>query len=347
MAHGGKTVDSRGAFYVSVALLGWSSVLLFLHHLAPHIDVWTANGWRYGMCGLALLPMVGIGRRRGVAPPDIWRRAIPPAVLNSMGQVCFGASIYFIEPGLAGFLLRFSLVSSTFGAFALFADERVLLRSRTFWCGMLLLVLGSLATVFLGVQPIEGDTFVGVMLGAAGGLLFGLYGVAVRYTMHGVPPLYSFSAISSLTALVMVVLMLTVGERHGLMVLELRGSLVASLVVSAVLGIAIGHIFFYSAIARLGVAVSGAIVQLAPFLGGAGSVLIFREILTVWQWLGGVVMLVGSAVLLRAERQRGRPASVVKRGFPVELEDVGDPTALAAEACRPVEEDSAPLSSRG
>jgi drug/metabolite transporter (DMT)-like permease len=342
MAHRGKTVDSRGAFYVSVALLGWASVLLFLRHLAPHIDVWTANGWRYGMCGLALLPMVGIGRRRGLAPPDIWRRAIPPAVVNSLGQVCFGAMIYFIQPGLAGFLLRFSLVSSTFGAFALFADERVLLRSWIFWSGMLLLVLGSLATIFLGVQPIEGDTVVGVLLGAASGLWFGLYGVAVRYTMHGVPPLYSFSAISSLTALVMVVLMLTVGRRHGLMVLELSWPLIGWLVVSAVIGIAIGHIFYYEAIARLGVAVSGAIVQLAPFLTGAGSVIVFGEILTAWQWLGGVVMLVGSAVLLRAEQQRSRPPPGAEETFPVELEDAGDPTALAAEACRPREEGSAP-----
>ncbi len=331
MAHRGKAFDSRGAFYVSVALLGWSSVLLFLHYLAPHIDVWTANGWRYGMCGLALLPMVGIGRRRGVVPPDIWRRAIPPAVFNSLGQVCFGASIYFIEPGLAGFLLRFSLVSSTFGAFALFADERVLLRSGAFWSGMLLLVAGSLATIFLGVEPIVGETVVGVLLGAAGGLLFGLYGVAVRSTMYGVPSLYSFSAISSLTAFVLVVLMLAVGRRHGLMVLELSWPLVSALVISAVIGIAIGHIFFYAAIARLGVAVSGAIVQLAPFLGGAGSVLIFGEILTVWQWLGGFIMLVGSGVLLRAEQRRCQPVPGEAQAFPVELEDVGDPTALAAE----------------
>ncbi len=272
MAHQGKAFDPQGACYVSVALLGWSSVLLFLHYLAPHIDVWTANGWRYGMCGLALLPMVGIGRRRGVVPPDIWRRAIPPAVFNSAGQVCFGASIYFIGPGLAGFLLRFSLVSSTFGAFALFADERVLLRSGVFWSGMLLIVVGSLATILLGAEPIVGDTVVGVLLGAAGGLLFGLYGVAVRYTMYGVPSLYSFSAISSLTALVMVALMLTLGRLHGLEAVTLAWPLVAALVSSALLGIVLGHIFFYAAIARLGVAVSGAIVQLAPFLGGVGSV---------------------------------------------------------------------------
>lgn len=332
MAQRGRAFDSAGASCVAVALVSWSSVLLFLRHLAPHIDVWTANGWRYGMCGLALLPLVGRGRRRGIAPPDIWKRAILPAVMNSTGQVCFGASIYFIEPGLAGFLLRFSLVSSTFGAFALFADERALLRSGVFWCGMVVLVLGALATIFLGAEPIAGATVIGVMLGAAGGLLFGLYGVSVRYTMHGVPSVYSFSAISSLTAAVMVILMLGLGADHGAGVLSLTWPLIGVVVVSAILGIAIGHIFYYAAIARLGVAVTGAVVQLAPFLCGAGSVVIFHEVLTRWQWIGGFVMLIGGAVLLRAERHRARPAGPGEPPFPLELEDAGDPTALASEA---------------
>ena len=324
--------DFRGIIYVLVTLLGWSSVLLFLRHLHTYIDAWTANGWRYGMCAMGLFPLFLNRWARGGLPRNIWKRALAPAALNSIAQVCFGFSIYYIEPGLAGFLLRVALISSTFGAFVLFVDERMLLRSRLFWGGMLLVVAGSIGTVVLGVNPIRGGTLVGVCLGASAGGLFGLYGVSVRYFMRGVPSLHSFAIISSYTALAMVALMIGFGATHGLTVLKLAPQEIICLVLSAVLGIAIGHIFYYASIARLGVAISGAVVQLAPFLTGVAAIVVFGEILTMGQWSSGVIMLIGGGLLLRAEKSRraitvssGRPA------FPVELEDAGDPGAIAAE----------------
>ncbi|MFQ5430008.1 MAG: DMT family transporter [Phycisphaerae bacterium] len=329
-----KAHDLRGVVYVTITLLGWSSVLLFLRHLHTYIDGWTANGWRYGMCALVLLPTLFTQNARERLPADLWRRAIPPALLNSAGQVCFGFSIYYIEPGLAGFLLRVALISSTFGAFILFADERVLLRNRVFWGGMSLVVAGSIGTITFDDQPIAGMTATGVFLGAASGAFFGLYGVSVRYWMRGVPSMQSFAAISTCTALVMVGLMLAYGDSQGMKVLQLAPRELSFLILSAFLGIAIGHIAYYASIARLGVAIAGAVVQLAPFLGGAASVVIFHEILTAGQWVSGIIMLIGGALLLRAEQQRRLPIAErpVEPAFPVELEDAGDPSALCAES---------------
>jgi hypothetical protein len=72
------------------------------------------------------------------------------------------------------------------------------------------------------------------------------------------------------------------------------------------IGIALGHVFYYAAMARLGVAVASAVIQLAPFLGGAASVVIFHEVLTSGQWTSGLVLLGGAALLLRAEQRRPR-----------------------------------------
>ncbi len=346
-------VDLRGVFYVVVTLVGWSSVLLFLRHLAPFIDAWTANGWRYGMCALVLFPVLlakyagdrsqaadrSLRRPRpnrpttsaGALPPDIWRRALAPAVFNCLGQICFGFSIYYIEPGLAAFLLRVALISATFGAFVLFADERALLRSRIFWSGMALVAAGAVGTVCLGSAPIAGATLTGILLGSSSGAFFGLYGVSVRYTMRGVPPLYSFALISTYTAAVMIGLMFWFGDARGTKVFNLPMRELSFLVFSAFLGIAVGHIFYYAAIARLGVAIAGAVVQLAPFLTGAASVVIFGEHMSRGQWLSGIMLVLGGIVLLRAERDRPRPAEAGEPDFPVELEDAGDPGALAAD----------------
>lgn len=323
--------DSRGLLYVTITLLGWSTVLLFLRHLHTEIDGWTANGWRYGMCALVLFPMLIIKQARGQVSGAIWRRAVLPAVFNCFGQICFAFSVYYIEPGLAGFLLRVALISSTLGAFVLFADERVLLRSRIFWSGMLFVLAGAIGTVALGIHPIRGATATGVLLGAASGAFFGLYGVNVRYWMRGVPSIHSFAAISSYTALVMVCLMLYFSETRGLAVWDLSLMNLVILVLSAFLGIAIGHIAFYASIARLGVAVASAIVQLAPFICGAASVFVFGEILTLGQWISGATMLVGGVLLLRAELQRPRPAEVAQITYPVELEDVGDPASVVGQ----------------
>lgn len=301
-----RRYDAVGIFCVVATLLGWSSVLLFLKYLTGSIDAWTANGWRYGISALMWLPLLIVGVRRGTLPAGIWRRALVPALANCAGQVCFALTPYYIGPGLAGFLLRVSLVASTGGALILFADERVLVRSGLFWGGMGLVVVGAVGTVVLGVNPIEGATATGVLLGLGAGVFFGLYGVAVQYWMRGIPPMTSFAAISLYTAAAMVGLMVLVGESQGMKALDLSLTGWGILVLSSLIGIALGHVFYYAAMARLGVAVASAVIQLAPFLGGAASVVIFHEVLTTSQWTSGLVLLGGAALLLRAEQQRPR-----------------------------------------
>ncbi|MBX3397004.1 MAG: DMT family transporter [Phycisphaerae bacterium] len=316
-----RKYDPAGVACVVVTLLGWSSVLLFLRHLAPYIDGWSANGWRYGMCAGGLCPYLLIRQCRGHADWHLWRRAIVPSVFNCIGQTFFGFAVYYIEPGLAAFLLRVSLVSSTLGAFTLFADERVLARSLLFWSGLSLIVIGSICTVAFSIHPVAGSSGFGMLLAAAAGGFFGLYGVSVRYFMRGVRPTDSFSAIATVTALVMIGLMFWRSPTRGACVLDLSAMNTFWIVLSAVIGIAIGHIFYYAAIARLGVAVAAAIVQLSPFFCSLGSIYLFGEVLTPGQWIAGAGMVFGASLLIRSEQRRGREAAPEGlAACPIELE---------------------------
>lgn len=315
-----------GTLCIFGTLIGWASILLFLKHLAPYIDGWTTNGWRYGLSALMWLPLVVSGAVRGTLPTGIWRRALAPSIFNCLGQILYAQMPYYIGPALGGFLIRMALVSSTLGAFVLFADERVLLRTGFFWAGMCAVVGGSIGTVFLGSAPIHGATATGVLLGATSGLLFGLYGVSVRYFMHGIPAMTSFSVISLYTASGLVAVMLIYGKERGLGVLHLSAFNWFMLVASAIIGIAICHVSYYAAIARLGVAVSTAVVQLSPFLCAIGALLIFGEVLTQWQWLSGFLMIAGAMCLLSAEQRRHRPL----HGPPttVFMDELGEATGL-------------------
>lgn len=308
--------DAAGVVFIIATLLGWSSVLLFLKYLTDYIDGWTANGWRYGLSALLWLPILILGARRGTLPEGIWRRAFWPSVVNCIGQSCFALAPYYIGPGLEGFLLRFSILFSVGGALILFADERVLVRSGAFWGGMVLLVGGMFGTVLLGNIPLSGGTLIGILLGLGAGAFFGLYALGVRYYMRGVPAMTSFAAISLYTAIGMVGAMILMGRRHGLVVTDLSPFGWAMLVLSALIGIALGHVFYYAALARLGVAVASAVIQLAPFLNAIGALFIFGEELTRWQWISGFVLFAGALVILWAEQARrrgpGTPAAAAK-----------------------------------
>jgi drug/metabolite transporter (DMT)-like permease len=319
--------DATGLALLLATLLGWSSVLLFLKHLTGVIDSWTANGWRYGISALLWLPLLLYKTGRGTLPPGIWRRALPPAAFNIAGQICFGMAPYYIDPGLAAFLLRVSIVSSLAGAFTLFADERALLRSGLFWCGLVLVAVGASGTILFRVSPIGGATAAGIGLALGAGISYGLYGVSVRYWMRGIDSMTSFAAIALYTAIGMVSLMLWKGQSRGMDVLGLRAFDWVMLIASALVGIAIAHVFYYSAINRLGVAVANAILQAAPFLTAVGSMLVFGEILTGRQWVSGAVLLAGAIILLRAEQSR--PRTPAGKGFPVVADDAGDPTVIA------------------
>jgi len=310
----GRRCDASGVVFVVATLLSWSSVLLLLAHLTPYIDAWTANGWRYGVSALMWMPVLAMGRRSRTLPAGIWRRAFVPAVVNCAGQACFALTPYYIGPGLAGFLLRVSLVSSTCGAMLLFADERRLLKRGAFWGGMGLIVAGAVGTVLLGEGAIEGATATGILLGVLAGAFFGLYGVSVRYYMRDVPAVTSFSAISFYTAVGMVAMMILLGERGGLAVVDLSALNWIVLVGSAVVGIAVGHVCYYIAMAHLGVAVASAVIQLAPFLGGVGAVWFFGEMLTWGQWLSGGIMLGGGIWLIQSSQRRPPEAVAAREG---------------------------------
>lgn len=320
-----------GVLCIAGTLIGWASILLFLKHLAPYLDGYTTNGWRYGISAILWLPLLITGLSRGSLPRGIWWRAIPPSLFNCLGQILYAMVVYYIGPALGGFLIRVSIVSSTIGAFILFTDERVLLRSGIFWIGMCMVISGSVGTVMLGSAPIQGANATGIALGATSGLLFGLYGVGVRYCMRGIPAMTSFSVISLYTAAGLVALMLVRGRNHGLDVLNLSAFNAFILFASAIIGIAICHVAYYAAITRLGVTVSTAIVQLSPFLCAIGSLFLYHEILNQGQWFSGFLMIGGAMCLLTAEQRRHRTPA---RGFPVMLDELSDTASQPLEAVK-------------
>lgn len=313
-----------GVVCVLAALIGWSSIPLFLRYLSHVIDPWTSNGWRYGFSALFWSPVVVLGLSRRSLPRGIWRAAFWPSAINCCAQVVFCWAHYKIDPGLLSFGLRSNIVFSVIGAALMFASERRVIRSPVFLSGLLLVVLGTIGTVLTGQGGLPtGSTLAGVLFAVAAGAGFAGYALAVRRCMHGYGAIHSFAVISFYTAIGMVGLMVVLGERGGLSALDLLGKPITEavdgasgvgaadavggvfpfdqfgfLLLSALIGIALGHVAYYYAIAKLGVAVSSGVVQLQPFFVSIASLAIFGEVLTAWQWSFGTVAVAGAVLIL-------------------------------------------------
>ncbi len=292
-----------GVGMVLMTLAGWSSVPLFLRHFAASIDTWTSNGWRYGFAALIWLPVVLIAHAGRRTPEGLWRRALVPSLINAGGQVCFTWAHYKIDPGLLTFGLRVQVIFVALGAYLLFPAERRIVRTPGFIVGVSLVLMGTAGAAMFGENPFARERLAGLALAVTSGAFFAAYGLSVRRVMQGVHPVLAFAAISQYTAGAMLVLMFALGDRAGAGALELPGSQMALLLLSAVIGIALGHVFYYTSIARLGVAVTAGVLQLQPFAVALASLAIFAERLAPAQWAGGAAAVAGAMLLLNAQRK--------------------------------------------
>lgn len=302
---------------VLMTLIGWSSVPLFITHFSHAIDVWTSNGWRYGFSALLWAPVLMLGgwggwKQRMRLPRGLWKAAAVPAVLNAVGQAGFAWSFYNLDPATATFGMRMQIVFVAVGAYLLFPTERAVLRSPWSWLGMVLVLSGVLGTALLRDStdvptPVAGSVSPAFGLGLAifAGLCFAAYGLSVRKCMHGFHPVTAFAAISQITAAITVALMFVLARdpRSGVMdfgasALGLSAGQFGLLLLSAVIGIALGHVFYYISLARLGVAVTSAILQLQPFCVAVAQFMIFGKLLTNGQWVSGAGAVAGACLLL-------------------------------------------------
>ncbi|MBX3381215.1 MAG: DMT family transporter [Phycisphaeraceae bacterium] len=301
-----------GIALILTSLSCWTTIPLFLRHFKDQIDGWSANGWRYGFSALLWLPLLLFAMRRGTIPPGLWRAALWPSLFNTAAQVCFGLAPYFVEPGLMTFSLRLQIVFVTFGAAMMFPAERMVIRKPGFIAGIAMVVIGTLLTVWLKPGGLGSGTGIGVALSIASGLLYAGYALSVRATMHGMPPLLAFSAVSQYTAALMLVLMVIFSPTHGAQITHLVPGQLALLLLSAVIGIGIGHTAYFKSIQALGLAVSAGVVQLQPITVSIVAPFLFPndEHLTGAQWATGLMAVAGAATMLITQHLASRRRAI-------------------------------------
>jgi drug/metabolite transporter (DMT)-like permease len=278
---------------------------VLLRDLRVHVDAWTANGFRYALAAILYWPVLVVATRSGALSRSVVVRCLVPAFLAFGGQVFWALAPYYLEAGAIALLVRLSLVWSLIGAMLLFRDERKLLSHPLFYLGLMLTMIGFVVLSANQIQSTQGVTVTGVVVISLCALFFGLYAVSVRYFLQGIQPLVAFGTVSQFVTIGTLVAMAVGGNYHDLAVLPT--SKWAVLIVSSILGIALGHSFLYAAVKRLGAAISSGLLTATPFVTILLAAIVLGETLTVLEWWAGIAMVVGALFLLRSQQAMSAP----------------------------------------
>ena len=294
--HAGSTLV--GMLFVLATLFCWSVTPVFVEFFTDKVDPWTSNGWRYGFAALLWLPLLLVTAALRRLPKGLFRRAIVPGLVNACGQIVFVLAFYNTTAPMVAIGLRTQIIVVSLGAALFFAAERRIVTRPGYIVAIVMIVGGLVAAVLLGGETAF-DEVDGFILALAAGAGYGLYALSVRHWMHGVNPLLAFAAISQYTAAIMRSLMFLLAEDFGAGALALSPKVFSLFLLSAVIGIAIGHVVYYIAISRLGVAVASGVVQTQPvWVALISWAFLDQPGLSAKQWIGGAVAIVGAIVLL-------------------------------------------------
>jgi drug/metabolite transporter (DMT)-like permease len=137
-----------------------------------------------------------------------------------------------------------------------------------------------------------------ILLGSAA--VWGFYGISVRKYLRGYPPHRGFAVISLYSAVVLLVLMVMFGRISALA--ELAPGTLGLIALSAALGISLAHVLMFYVLGHLGAIIESGSEMATPFLTYCGAALVFGERLSPLQWVGGLGVIAGCALMLSAHR---------------------------------------------
>ncbi|HET6487606.1 MAG TPA: DMT family transporter [Spirochaetia bacterium] len=296
-----------------VAILTWSLAPSMVRAVTGSFPVNFQNACRYITALLVLWPVYLLSARRDRPKMrsdlrQLLSRAprILVIALAAYGfQVCYTYSLFLITPSLQALVGQVQVIFAVLFAVLLFPDERAFIRGWRFLAGVTA-ALGGVALVIVGGRAFGTVEFgVGVLVVVASNLCWALLGSLLRAWVPDLPAQMTVSAVFTVVSPAFVVTYAI--AHHGLPIPAAPLTHWLLLVSSGLVAIGLGHSMFYRAVPVLGVSVSTSLGLLLPLLVSLVSFVALGETLTSLQLVGGVILLAGSFLVIRA-RFRGGPA---------------------------------------
>jgi len=302
-----RKTDPRATAACLVALLCWAVGPIFIKYLTGYLDLWTQNLLRYLAACLFWMPFLLWSWRTQSLDTRVWKRALLPAGTNVILQSFWAAAIYYIDPAFMNLVVKSSVIWIAGFSIVFFADERGLVRSRRFWLGMVLSMVGVAGVLMAHEDFGSQRTSTGVVIALAAAFFWGLYTVFVRMAFRHIDSRIGFGVISIYTVAGLAVLNLLFGNLGESLVMPAWPW--ACVVISGIVSIALSHVLYYAAMRRIGAAIPSLVLLTTPFAVLAISRVVFGESLSGLQWVFGGVLLAGGALAIWSQEPLRRPPS--------------------------------------
>ncbi len=295
-----RKIDTAATFACIGALLCWSVGPVFIKLLTGYLDLWTQNLLRYLVACLFWLPFLALIAKKGQLDNRVWRRALLPLAPNLVMQSLWAGAFCYIEPAFMNLLTQSSVIWIAGFSLIFFADERVLVKSKRFWLGMALSIIGVVGVMVCKENFAAAKTITGIAIALAAAVMWGMYAVCARIAFRDIDSRIGFSVISIYTTAGLFVLALLFGKLQDCLNIPAKPWLY--IVVSGILAIAFSHVLYYAAIRRIGTTIPSLVLLSTPFTVLAVSRLALGESLNGFQWLFGIILLTGSALAIWAQQ---------------------------------------------
>ncbi len=310
--------DSGLMVLLAYPMLG-SLVSVMLRYLLRTFDPWIVAGIRSLTGGLFLLCIAFVlwrgDLRAYLRDRRQWRLLLLTTLLGIVPGWLTNEAISRIPALVASLLSTLSLPLMSVLAALVYADERRVLRSGSFWLGAPLLLAGT-AGLALAQTPGASDQMStsGHGLGIAMLLLsFLLNAIPQLFLKHAVSDAHPFVLSGSLgvaSGLIYSVLAFVFGEPSRLVTAPAWLTLL--LVLSGAYGLLTGSALYLAAVKRFGLIVVNLVWLISPVFVGLFGYAVLNETPTVGQLWSGLALLAGCGIVLvsrNAAKRRGAPAA--------------------------------------
>jgi drug/metabolite transporter (DMT)-like permease len=295
-----RKFDRPATFACLGALAFWTVGPIFIKFLTGFVDVWTQNLLRYLSACLFWLPFLLFTIKKGALERNIWRRALLPSLVNIVMQSLSIAAYYYLHPGFIMLLLQSSVIWIAGFSFVFFAEERVLVKSKRFWLGTTLSVIGVVGVLLFKADFAATKTLTGIALTLVAAGMWAVYTISVKIAFKDIDSRRGFSVISIYTVIGLCAIAFIFGRPGECLKMEAWPWL--CVVISGILAIALSHVLYYVAIKRIGATIPVLILLAQPFAVFALSRVVFGEVLNGYQLVFGAILLTGAGFATWAQQ---------------------------------------------
>jgi len=284
--------SKKGVIFLICAAFAWSWPAVMIRILKADFDIFTQSFFRYIGASVFLFA-VGLifTRKRMIHAAINFKILLIPSIIMAIHQVFFTAGVCMTSAVVSSLVGRLNAIVIPFLSFIFYADERQIVKSKSFILGSLLALVG-VSGVILGRGDLDAGEFnYGFLFVMIGTVAWSIYAVYIKKIIRSIDPLAIISYVSLFAIAIFLPLTLKFGDISSIN--EVSAGTKFLLFGSGILGIGVGNVFYYHGVKHVGTSISSIFFLLLPFSVGILAFIILGETLTITQIIFGFISIGG------------------------------------------------------